>query len=217
MNAGEMIKDNCPYCYTSSVGFTIEYIRTWGEWRGEGDYASYEDALAICGFCNRTVLAEFEDGEMVRIIPSPPEPPMYLPDNVENYFRQGVNNLSGNYDAAGSMFRKALETGLKQKFPDDKNRTFKPLKKRIEEAAKQGNLAPDLAEWADKIRDGGNDAVHEEEPFLEEEAQDLRYFTELVLLYLFTLPEKLELARGQQWLRDRRKPKPDPTDPTTTR
>ena len=43
----------------------------------------------------------------------------------------------------------------------------------------------------------GNEAVHDE-PLSEEEAQDLCDFTELVLLYLFTLLEKLARARARR-------------------
>ncbi len=90
------------------------------------------------------------------------------------------------------MFRKALDTGLKAKFPDIKGTLFE----RIDEAARQNKLTPSLAEWAHQIRLDGNDAAHDEEPFSKEDAERLQTFTELVLLYLFTLPGKLDEARA---------------------
>ena len=105
-----------------------------------------------------------------------------------------MENLSGNYDAAGSMFRKALDTGLKSKFPAIQGN----LKVRINEAAKGGGLTPELAEWAHQIRLGGNDAAHEEEPFSKHDAKDLGTFTYLVFQYLFMLPGMLKEARGGQ-------------------
>ena len=204
MNTGETFRDNCPHCRTKAVGFTIEYSRTWrpGDSRSgrRVPVPEYTDVLAICGFCERTVLAEFQAGSLLWIVPSPPEPPSHLPkDDVERYFQQGVDNLSQNYDAAGAMFRKTLETALKKKFPDSK---AKDLYHRIEEAAEQQKLTPDLAKWAHQIRIAGKEAVHEKKPFSKEDAQDLYDFTHLVLLYLFTLPEMLEQARA------RRKPEP---------
>ena len=95
------------------------------------------------------------------------------------------------------MFRKTLEIALKQRFSDE----ARDLYQRIELAKKQGKLTPDLAEWAHQIRIDGKDAVHDE-TFSEERAHDLRAFTELILLYLFTLPKMLEDAQA------RRKPKP---------
>ena len=102
-----------------------------------------------------------------------------------------MNNLSKNWDAAGSMFRKALEAGLKSKFPDMEGSLYD----RIKEAKKKQGLTPELAKWAHEIRLGGNDAAHEE-LFSEKEAKDLALFTQLVFQYLFMLPGMLEEARS---------------------
>ena len=92
------------------------------------------------------------------------------------------------------MFRSALEAGLKEKFPDIDGTLYE----RIEQAAAQQGLTPDLADWAHRIRLDGNDAVHGDEEFLKEDAERLHAFTELVFLYLVTLPGMLEKARGEQ-------------------
>ena len=117
MNLGETFQGNCPYCYTRAVGFKIEYTRTRWQLLPNGDNRNRMDVLAICGHCDRTILAEFElveyeEPELLGIFPSPSEPPEYLPEFVALYFRQGVDNLPQNYDAAGVMFRTALEAGL---------------------------------------------------------------------------------------------------------
>lgn len=184
---------DCPYCYTRSVAFTISTVVQSRQYPGV-----YDDNVAVCGKCGRAVVATFVNGRLFKITPAPPEPPKYLPDNVQNYFRQGVDNLSGNYDAAGSMFRKALDIGLKERFPDNEKKTFTTLKARIKEAANSGDLTADLAAWANEIRVGGNEAVHDQEPFSKEDAQELHDFTELVLLYLFTLPGMLERAQERR-------------------
>ena len=90
------------------------------------------------------------------------------------------------------MFRRALEAGMKNKFPDINGTLYE----RIKTAAEQHKLTPDLAAWSHEIRLGGNDAAHDEEPFKKEEAERLSTFTRLVLLYLFTLPGMLDEARG---------------------
>ena len=100
--------------------------------------------------------------------------------------------MPGNWDAAGSMFRKVLDTGLTAKFPNIAGTLYE----RIKAAAKQHRLTPDLANWADQIRLDGNDAVHDGKPFSQEDAERLQTFTELVLRYLFTLPGMLDEARG---------------------
>ena len=105
-----------------------------------------------------------------------------------------MENLRNNYDATGSMFRSALEAGLKEKFPDIDGTLYE----RIEKAANQQGLTPDLADWAHRIRLDGNDAVHGDEEFSKEDAERLHAFTELVFLYLFTLPGMLAKARDEQ-------------------
>ena len=105
-----------------------------------------------------------------------------------------MENLPKAWDAAGSMFRKVLDTGLKAKFPEIKG----TLQQRIKKAADQRELTPDLAEWADQIRLDGNEAAHDEKPFSEEDAKRLQTFTNLVLIYLFTLPGMLAKARSEQ-------------------
>ena len=102
-----------------------------------------------------------------------------------------MDNLPKNYDAAGSMFRKAFDTALKSKFPTVKGRLVGSIRKLSDEH----KLTPDFANWADRIRLGGNDAAHEEDPFSQEAAKELASFTELVLLYLFTLPGMMPKAQ----------------------
>ena len=70
------------------------------------------------------------------------------------------------------------------------------LNARIQQAAAQHGLTPDLADWANRIRLDGNAAVHDDE-FSKEDAESLHAFTELVFMYLFTLPGMLEEAQEE--------------------
>ena len=90
--------------------------------------------------------------------------------------------MSGNWDAAGTMFRSALEAALKDKFPDLSGTLFE----RIQKAAEHNALTPDLAEWAHEIRIEGNQAAHEDQPYQREDAERLEAFTDMVFRYLFT-------------------------------
>lgn len=201
-----VFQGDCPHCGTRSVAFSI--IQEWHAVKAAG---YLWDTLAVCGHCSRGVLASFvtpsSEGpttclqryggdtlETVELSPSLPDStaPAHTPENVARFFAQGMENLPGNWDAAGLMFRRALEAGLKIKFPDIKGTLYE----RIEKASKQHKLTPDLAAWSHEIRLGGNDAAHDEEPFKKEDAERLSTFTNLVLLYLFTLPGMLDEARG---------------------
>ena len=179
----------CPRCEIKGVAFQIEHGGP--SWKDDRGY-TYSEKFAVCGVCRRGVIATFHSRiGLTGLLPSPPKPPDHLPDNVRSFFEQGINNLSQSWDAAGAMFRKTLDVTLKHKFSEIKG----TLKKRIDEAANQRDLTPELAEWAHQIRLDGNEASHGEEPFSQEDAQRLATFTELVLRYLYTLPGMLEEAK----------------------
>ena len=198
----KVFNNNCPHCGTRSVAFTI---------LSENHYNShYWDTFATCGYCNRGIVATFEggngyspsespDGQWSPLSIAPELPsnvaPIHTPKNAVRFFEQAMDNLSWkNWDAAGGMFRKALEVGLKSKFPNMKG----TLHHRIKEAAEKHELTPALAEWSDKIRLDGNEAMHEEKPFSENQAMDLETFTRLIFQYLFMLPGMLNKARGNE-------------------
>jgi hypothetical protein len=135
------------------------------------------------------------DVKLVAIFPPPaiPEAPDHLPPNVEAFFLEAAANVKTGPNAAGAMLRKSIDVALKHVDPDLKGK----LVERIDNAAGRGKLTPELAKWAHHVRLEGNDAVHGDDPFTPEEAEALYKFTELVLMYLFTLPGMLKERRGE--------------------
>jgi hypothetical protein len=91
-------------------------------------------------------------------VPGPIIPDL-LPPEVERIYLQGERNfpIEGNEEAAGTMYRKALDVGLKIVDPSITG----VLKARIAELVKQNKITPSLGEWADQIRLLGNDTAHE--------------------------------------------------------
>jgi hypothetical protein len=120
--------------------------------------------------------------------------PEHTPDNVKRFYVQGLDNMAGNFDAAGTMFRKSLDAALKHIDPTGKG----TLEKRIDNLPAATGVTPPMKEWAHEIRDLGNDAAHEEDPFTEAEAKSLQAFTELFLQYVFTLPGMLAARKPTQ-------------------
>ena len=116
-----------------------------------------------------------------------PEVPEHLPENVREYYLEAVETMKTQPNAAGAMFRKTLDVGLKAIAPDARGTLYS----RIEALAEAGTITKELAEWSHHIRVEGNDASHEEEPFTRDQAEQLHRFTELVMMYLFTLPGML--------------------------
>ena len=193
-----IFKGDCPHCGTLSVAFSQKATIQ----SGPGGHR-ITDVFAQCGYCARGLMAMVpravtDPRDLYRpgvdFAPSLPntDAPASTPENVARYFKQGMENMPRNPDAAGTMFRKTLETALKARFPEFGG----TLIQRIQKAADDGALTRDMAEWAHHIRRLGNAAVHEDEPFSEDDARDLRSFTDLLLRYLFTLPGMLAEALG---------------------
>jgi hypothetical protein len=143
------------------------------------------------------------DNFMVLVFPEPetPEAPEHVPEAAARAFTQAVESrVAGHYDAAGAMYRKALDVSLKVIEPSLKG----GLQERIDKLAAASKLTPSIKDWAHDIRLDGNDAVHEEDPFTKEESEQMHLFTQLILTYLFTLPEKVKL-RGKPKVEDKQK------------
>jgi hypothetical protein len=114
--------------------------------------------------------------------------PDSIPASVGSYYLQarGSEEL-GHWDAAGAMFRKALDVSLRTLNPNAKGTIFA----RIESLPEEAGVTSAMKEWAHAIRRLGADAAHDEDPFTDEEAKSLGIFTEMFLTYAFSLPALL--------------------------
>ena len=130
--------------------------------------------------------------------PEPPKPnvPELLPPDVARIYLQAERNftMEGNEEAAGMMYRKALDIGLKKIDPSLSGM----LGQKIKKLADAGKLTVDIATWSAAVRDDGNEAAHEEQPITRAQLTELRNFTEMVLRYLFSLPNAVKKRRGEK-------------------
>jgi len=192
---GVSTQDLCPFCGTRDVVFTAVF--EWTSLNGAR-------ALFICGHCREAVVHEIIGTKISLTANSgsalaqnvflgerwpkamSSDAPTDCPTNVARFFEQAIDSLnSGNFDAAGIMFRKSLESATKVLSVDNAN---KPLMRRIDALVEGGALTKDMGTWAHEIRLGGNDAAHDDDPFTGEEARALHDFSENFLRYSFTLP-----------------------------
>lgn len=122
--------------------------------------------------------------------------PDYISPNVNRIFQQAeANKAQKNWDAAGIMYRKVLETATKELGADLKNEGN--LMKRIDLLAANGRLTKDLAEWAHQVRIIGNETAHEECEPEAKDVLDLANLTRMLLVYLFELPGRVAVMRDQ--------------------
>jgi hypothetical protein len=82
------------------------------------------------------------------------------------------------------MSRKCLEASVKVLDPTATGNLYS----RIENLHNRGLITESLKDWAHIVRESGNGAAHEELPVSEEYATELLSFSEMLLMYIFTLP-----------------------------
>jgi hypothetical protein len=192
----------CPHCLTEKIALQCWKGFDFGNWQTTVHLECPKCHLPSCALLVAPSGAQIHAGNIDQFSgdvldtnwkvrefwPEPPGPliPEQLPPEVERIYLQAERNypVEGNEEAAGTMYRKVLDVGLKKIDPDAKG----VLAVRIKKLASANKLTPDIAEWADHVRDLGNDAAHEEAPPTRKELDDLRNFTEMVMRYLFSLP-----------------------------
>jgi hypothetical protein len=196
---------HCPHCHTENTSFySAKGVQNPQD-------ASLYTVLFICNKCSGGVVADLRSlpnrdpsdlpGDLrnisyVQILDiqpraTAPDIPEHAPDHIGNYYRQAARNLQrGDYDAAGMMCRKVLESTTR-----NLGETSGNLYQRIEVLAAKHEITPAMKEWAHAIRLDGNEAAHDDDPMEKDAAQDLLNFTELLLMYAYTLPGMLARRR----------------------
>jgi Domain of unknown function (DUF4145) len=180
----------------------------------QGNYSAVNSTFALgnCMACHRPVVACFNGGVPLSqiqdnteasgypVVNSWPEGapiscPEHAPERPKNLYLQGIDNQRRqNWDAAGMAFRTCLDRALRRLHPEGKG----TLAKRIDDLPGDTGVTPSMKEWAHQIRTLGNDAAHEDEPFDETSTKDLQSFTEVFLMYAFTLPGMLTARRADK-------------------
>jgi hypothetical protein len=118
--------------------------------------------------------------------------PEHVPDGVARAVVEGGENLAdGRYTSAVAMFRRAIDIATRA-FSTEV--TAWKLEKRIDKFSDEGLLTKDMRIWAHKIRLEGNEAIHEDAEPTAEQATELQLFTQLLLVYMYTLPAKVQAS-----------------------
>lgn len=222
------LKADCPYCSTRDQAFTSVggYVQREGRahvnaletilFRCNG--CGWPTAITI-ELEAKQLLRTWDSGiqftpttdqDFMRVVgmtpdrPKHAQAPEYSPTVVAGPYEQGCRALQReDWDIAGLGLRKSLDIATKKLIQDAKPPNLDEalklnLMKRIDWLHSAGKLTADLKEWAHTIRMDGNEAAHEEEPFNGITALELRHFTEVFLLYVFTMPGMIAARRARQ-------------------
>lgn len=126
--------------------------------------------------------------------------PPDTPDDVGRHFTEGLEVLPVKaYNSAATCFRRTLEKAtdhlLNALDYDADQRKNMSLFCRIQALHKHELITPLLYEWAHVIREVGNKGAHGETEFSENDAVELKKFTEIFLFYVFTMPASIRKIR----------------------
>lgn len=155
-----------------------------------------------CGNCRGYVMCLWSANHghhAYRVLPWPlkyEKHPEHWPSSVGRYWLQAKRSVaSENWDAAAVMTRSAMQVSLR-----DKGATGANLKQEIDDLANKGVLPPIMKEWANTLRELGNDSAHpqpHQTPTAARDAQDIVRYLDFLLEYLYDLPKQIEEYRAR--------------------
>lgn len=141
-------------------------------------------------------------------IPGKRVTPDYVPAEVARIFEQGASCAAIEcWDAAGTMFRKALDAATRSKINNPESisepkapnwKTYKDLRLRLDWLFSNNLLDRSLEDLSSCIHQDGNDAAHDDIGIGKEEVEDLADFTERVLQIIYTLPGQILLNKNRR-------------------
>ncbi|MBF7955512.1 DUF4145 domain-containing protein [Rahnella victoriana] len=120
------------------------------------------------------------------------------PDNSPNraakFFIEAKENAQReNNETAVMLCRKVIDIATKQILGEDSKK--EQLSQRITMLHSKGLITNQMKDWAHIVRMDSNVAVHSDEEFTREEAEGMLGFTEVFLIYSFTLPAMVEAKK----------------------
>jgi hypothetical protein len=172
---------------------------------GVGDFLRDHSPTEIKGSLN----SHFSiDGYINLKDPGAAATPEHVTDpGIANAFHEGaVSLVVGNWNAAGTMFRLAIDLTTRPMLPKEdvqglNKRTRRDLGLRLPWLFDNGILPNDLRELSSCVREDGNDGAHAG-TLTKEDAEDLLDFTTALFERIFTEPARLRLAKER---RDKRR------------
>lgn len=172
-------------------------------------YQEREDLLLEAKSRRKDVLVVTEFVSNMKIFPEPPKPdvPEFLPDDIRELFsdaeavrligEQGARASVGQYRSVLDKTLPALAQDAEVPTTDDKGKELSrfPLLDRL---SKADVLPTSIRNWigSDGIRKILTAASHGEK-ITSEQAQELSDITRFILIYVFTLPERVKRARNE--------------------
>jgi Domain of unknown function (DUF4145) len=112
----------------------------------------------------------------------------HVPDPVSGAYDEARRAYAaGCYTASTLLSRKMLMNIAVQEGADE----GKHFKEYVQYLASKGFVPPNGEAWVDRIREVGNEATHEIVPKSEEDARRLIWFLEMLLKFIYEMPNRV--------------------------
>lgn len=193
LQGNQLPLERCPHCNVAKP----HILRQWGP-AASLDHADRNKtswSVYRCNTCGGMIMAcspESHVNHIERIWPAPIEIAEELPERAREFLSQAVSSL---HAPAGAVMLTAssVDAMLKAKGYKDGS-----LNSRIEAAAKDHLITPEMAAWAHEIRLDANDQRHADEGAVlpnAADAQKVIEFANALAQFLFVLPARVERGR----------------------
>lgn len=207
---GVLVMD-CPHenCSVAHASFDIKHSYVYVQngkhvyWLTVACPVCADAALVKCispyNFDPRQINGLITEGTDTRILTSFPSPaatsaPDFVEPNVARTFERANGAIKrGEAETAGMLLRKMLDSVISNKFPHTGNGM---LGSKMAKLVPNTDLPESIVNWAKELKDLGNEAAHEAHDPDMAQITELRDFAELLLTYVYTLPHRLAVMRG---------------------
>src|SRR5437899_10098524 len=195
INDGTLDMDRCPHCAIAKPLLTLIHVF---DTRDSSGLYKWHWRVYQCSKCGGAVLGKARAGTananppISSIYPQPEKEPASLPDKASAFLRQAMESLHAPSGAI-MLCASSVDAMLK-----DKSYKQDSLYTRIDQAAKDGVITKDMAEWAHDVRLDANDERHADENATLPETNDAKRcieFTKAFGIYLYTLPKMVADGR----------------------
>lgn len=122
--------------------------------------------------------------------------PDSTPERAAKFFIEAKDNFQrGRFETAVMLCRKVLDISTREILGDESKK--EQLSQRISMLFAKGKITEQMKDWAHIVRMDSNGAIHSDEEFDEEDATQLINFTEVFMLYAFTLPAMVSARQSE--------------------
>lgn len=184
----------CQGCFS----YLLLYFRVLNKHNSPGTESHFVDFDELSGLINQFNGKKYS---ITLLGTSPKKTPELIPDHLPNNVRRALLDAEkalnhGLYSPAAGYYGKAVDRAITPLLKNPPARAM--LGQKLALLADMALLPTAMIDWINLIKDDRNFALHDDDRDFDnaEEIEPTREFTQMLLTYLYTMPEKVKIARG---------------------